>query len=825
MRLFLVKQYACLFVFILLLGACKSIGPIEVEKDRYELPGITVVDTISIQTNEYTYYHLTADQPWILIDTQTVYSANQLITFVVIENTEVEERMAKITIMGEGLEPKEIEVIQGPGGRGSGYSGDFGEASDYEPDNSFSQSGGSFGYEDQSAPSGRRIKTENAMVDIPAEPSAVDVTVGAEEPVTADTTKSAPEEKTPPVEEPKYELDISSDKVNLGAADELESDPITVKSNVKWTLQTSADWLVVLDNDGAEVKEGTQSQALRIRTTKANTALKPRTSEITFIGEHDIKRVIVVTQKETEAKLDIDKTAIALSAESATAKDKVLINAEGTNFTISQPPSWLKLSATVGKIGENTIDISATDDNTTGADRKVVLHISSTGDVIKKELTVTQPSLPSPIDVSELSGNLERDKESIQTFTITASKDWTIKMPKVSWFNVDILSGKPDEEEVTITVTALEDNTGLPRKAYLQVISGKFKRNVEVIQDGDEEGEPVGAEEPVAEAPKPAPETTAKQVEESAEVDVATPKEGVEFVVKSGTLQGEFAPYVLLGNPKLFEENPSSTPASATIKVSSNVDFVIENEPFDNLDTFYAIVINQTKYQYKEVIKKGTDIEITLRASSDNIQKQDNSKVSHLLFKTASGEKISFVDMATASDEKLEKLEIKQESYVFKRPFIKVYGLDFDGYNSNLLLGNPGSRGEDALPTTVTITLEANTAFALSLLLEGDEKKKHSQYTISYVNTKSGKEKRYSYKLGEKLEPGAYSFTFSVKKNFVDPQGVGSRYTESLIFNVVEGKTLTPYEYVDMDNYSVDLSYFRELFLVEQESFDTGAEE
>lgn len=813
---------------LLLFGtyACKSVGPIEVEKDKYDLQGTTVVDTIDVRTTEYTYYRMSTDQSWILIDTQTVYDGNQQITFIVLENTEDQDRMAKIMISGEDLTPKEIEIVQHPAGTGGvGQGMSFSETPVY---NATGPTGyGDNVYVDESSrPVHNQIKTEQALVELPEDKSALDnnvqiETVGGDSLVNGSGVQKEEEPRGPV-------LDLSTDQVNMGAAEDLESDDIMITASDKWTLENKENWLTVIDADGLDVKNGEKSKVLKIKTLKANPALEPRKTELVFkLGE--LKKVIMVIQKPTDARLNIDQTQISLDGSMAKAKVTINIEALGTNFTITEVPNWLKVNPTSGKTGKTAVEISATDDNTSIQAKTASFMVSSTGNVIQKKVTVTQEFLPSPIQIEEMSGNLERDKESAQTFNINATKDWTINVPShIKWFKVDVTSGAASEEPITVTVTATEDNPGVARKAVLQVISGKFKRDVVVIQEGDEEGDAIEETPPVVEeVPSETPQT-----EESAQSDIKQDKREIvsddsskevnvtpELSVVSGTSQGEFMPYVLLGNPKLVEEDPSSTPASVNVVLKSNVDFIIEVEPFDNLDTFYTLFVNNKKYVYGDIIPKGNAIQLTFKVISDNIQKQDNSKTGHILFKDVNKKSFQFNDPVMGGEEKLDKLEIKQESYKFRRPYIKVSGLDFDGYNSEIVLGNPGSLGQDALPTSITYTVNTNTDFALTLLMDDGEKKKNTNFNVSYSSAKNPN-KQYSYKPGDKLAAGEYTFTVSVKKNYIDPQGVGSRYTESWIFNVVEGKTLTPYDFLDMDNYSIDLSYFRELFLIEQENFD-----
>lgn len=811
---------SCVVTFLLFgVYACKSVGPIEVEQDKYDLPGITVVDTINVKTTEYTYYRLSTDQPWILLDTQTVYDGNQQITFIALENTEGQDRMAKIVISGEDLTPKEIEIVQhptGPGGPGgAGESPFVSETPVYTAPAPNDYGGGENVYvEETPKPKKKQIKTEQALVELPEDKGTVaDNSAPAE-----DTASKAPEEPKGPV------LDLSTDQINLGAAEDLESDDIMLTASDKWTLENKENWLTVIDADGLDVKNGEKSKVLKVKTLKANPALESRKAVLVFtIG--DLKKTITVVQKPTDARVNIDQQKISLDGAMAKAKVTVNIEAVGTNFTISDVPKWLKVSPLSGKTGTTAVKISANDDNTTPEAKTGAFTVSSTGNVIQKKVEVTQAFLPAPFQIEEMTGNLERDKESAQTFNITASKDWTIKVPShIKWFTVDVTSGGASEEPVTITVTATEDNPGRARKGTLQVISGKFKRDVVVIQDGDEEGDaieeaPPVVEEAPSETPEPASTATPEKPAQEEASQAETPKIDPELSVVSGTSQGEFMPYVLLGNPKLFEEDPSSTQASVNVVLKSNVDFIIESEPFDNLDTFFTLFVNNKKYVYGDVISKGQAIQLTFRVNADNIQKKDNSKTAHILFKDLNKNPFQFKDPVMGTDDKLDKLEIKQEAYKFKRPYIKVSGLDFDGYNSAIVLGNPSSKGEDALPTTITYTVEANADFALTLLMDGDDKKKRTNFGVSY-STVSNPNKKYSYKPGDKLSAGEYIFTISVKKDYVDPQGVGSRYTESWIFNLVEGKTLTPYDFLDMDNYSVDLSYFRELFLIEQENFD-----
>lgn len=316
-----------------------------------------------------------------------------------LENTEGQDRMAKIVISGEDLTPKEIEILQHPVGPGAYDAGIVSQPPVYNAPAPTDYGDNVYVEEDKVSRPRRRkqIKTENALVELPEDKGgAIDNSVNVE---LGGDTATKPEVK----EEPKGPvLDLSTDQVNLGAAEDLESDDIMLTASEKWTLENKENWLTVIDADGLDVKAGDKSKVLKVKTLKANPALEPRKAELVFaIGK--LKKVIVVVQKPTDARLNIDKMEISLDGAMAKAKTTVNIEAVGTNFSITDVPKWLKVNPSSGKTGTTAVQISAADDNTTPENKTATITVNSTGNVIQKKIAVTQVFLPSPIQIKGIS--------------------------------------------------------------------------------------------------------------------------------------------------------------------------------------------------------------------------------------------------------------------------------------------------------------------------------------------------------------------------------------------------------------------------------------
>lgn len=142
-------------------------------------------------------------------------------------------------------------------------------------------------------------------------------------------------------------------------------------------------------------------------------------------------------------------------------------------------PTWLEVSPMSGAAGNVKLTITAKEAYSQSEDRYGYIKVKSGS--ITKPIKVTQTSLS--IDKSTI--NFGASSNLTQSFTITASSDWSITIPaEYNWCTVSPTKGTTGSTKVTVTAAKNEVNT--IREFTLEVQSGAtLSRKISISQDAN----------------------------------------------------------------------------------------------------------------------------------------------------------------------------------------------------------------------------------------------------------------------------------------------------------------------------------------------------
>ena len=205
----------------------------------------------------------------------------------------------------------------------------------------------------------------------------------------------------------------------------------------------------------------------RTGTATIHSAVSGEDKVITFIQE----KYVFDSDPESYSYSELDKTTNALT-----------ITSSGP-WTISDAPSWMKLSTTSGSTS-STITISPAN-NTTLSPRNSTFHIVSTINNLNKAITVSQAAFK--FDSSSKSYSYTTLEERTDAFDILSSGKWTAKnIP--AWITLSKTSGNGSESGITesVSVTSTKNLTESDRSGKIQIVSNDnsaYVKEISVKQD------------------------------------------------------------------------------------------------------------------------------------------------------------------------------------------------------------------------------------------------------------------------------------------------------------------------------------------------------
>ena len=268
------------------------------------------------------------------------------------------------------------------------------------------------------------------------------------------------------------QLDISPAMFTLTS--EEASIEVAVEANVKYTVSSSAVWLV------SPVSGLTESNSLAFDVA-ANEETSVREATLTFTSEDgSITRTVTVTQAGKEAvSLSVSPTSFNLSNEATSVNVSIEAN---TKYTVSSSAVWL-VSPVSGLTESNslTFDVAANEETSV---REATLTFTSEDGSITRTVTVTQAGKEAvSLNVSPASFDLSNEATSVNV-SIEANTKYTVSSSAV-WL-VSPVSGLTESNSLTFDVAANEETS--VREATLTFTSedGSITRTVTVTQAGKE---------------------------------------------------------------------------------------------------------------------------------------------------------------------------------------------------------------------------------------------------------------------------------------------------------------------------------------------------
>lgn len=193
-------------------------------------------------------------------------------------------------------------------------------------------------------------------------------------------------------------------------------------------------------------------------------------SSTTINGNGYIDAYAVLTFKE----LDL-KDTLLLSATSQSI-DTIKIRATH-DWHISNIPSWLTISDSIGSKGYHTIYVSANESNTSENHREVILDVNM-GDITKK-LHVIQLNYELYLTASPTFIRFSGKRDNADTILISSNMDWKI-INSATWINVDKTSGNGSDSLFINTKSA--NSWGYNRLCSLLVSGINFMEELIIIE-------------------------------------------------------------------------------------------------------------------------------------------------------------------------------------------------------------------------------------------------------------------------------------------------------------------------------------------------------
>jgi hypothetical protein len=247
---------------------------------------------------------------------------------------------------------------------------------------------------------------------------------------------------------------ISIDNTNLAFSDEASTLTVNIKSDGRWTVKNTTDWITVSPTSGS----GDASLSVSVAE---NTGKDERTG--TF--EVDMAEAVeTITVTQSGKYFTVDKSDLAIGSVGGTLNITISSN-DKWQAAVVDSPDWISLSATEGS-GNVDVDVVMAD-NPSMNDRLATVEFTTnsgyTVAVIVKQaaryLTVSASKL-SFFSVASTSAPVTIDTDG--KYSITKSGDWMAIAQDGDSFVVSAeenLTGTERSGKVTVALTDLKDET------------------------------------------------------------------------------------------------------------------------------------------------------------------------------------------------------------------------------------------------------------------------------------------------------------------------------------------------------------------------------
>lgn len=166
------------------------------------------------------------------------------------------------------------------------------------------------------------------------------------------------------------ELNVSPGSLSFGAS--ADSRPISITSNVKWTIAADQSWITVSKTSGSG------DETIYVYVDENQNSGNDRTGRVTITASKGgITRTVDVKQKAEENKKEDESISVTPTKASllgaANSTTSISVNATGS-WTLTGLPDWLHASATSG-VGNTTITLTALSENWSDMARSAVLTL------------------------------------------------------------------------------------------------------------------------------------------------------------------------------------------------------------------------------------------------------------------------------------------------------------------------------------------------------------------------------------------------------------------------------------------------------------------
>ncbi len=257
------------------------------------------------------------------------------------------------------------------------------------------------------------------------------------------------------------QLDISPAMFTLTS--EEASIEVAVEANVKYTVSSSAVWLV------SPVSGLTESNSLTFDVA-ANEETSVREATLTFTSEDgSITRTVTVTQAGKEAvSLNVSPASFDLSNEATSVNVSIETN---TKYTVSSSAVWL-VSPVSGLTESNSLafDVAANEETSV---REATLTFTSEDGSITRTVTVTQAGEELYLNVTPLRIDASAEGGTYPLTISTNAGEPNVNLNGNAWMSL---------QNGNIVIAANADRA--ERKGNITVTAGGLSQTIEVLQAG-----------------------------------------------------------------------------------------------------------------------------------------------------------------------------------------------------------------------------------------------------------------------------------------------------------------------------------------------------
>lgn len=268
-------------------------------------------------------------------------------------------------------------------------------------------------------------------------------------------------------DDPEPELTVSPERLEFGIS--ADSKPISVTSNVGWTVVANKDWITV------NLPSGKDNGTIYVDVEDNKEFGEKRTGRVTITAsEGGITRTIEISQKGVTAQLEVSPTSpSAIKGEGGTINFNITSNLK---WQVSSNQGWLKVDKNEGN-GNDFITATAEPNGTSSSRTATLTFSGKEGNA--SSITVSVSQEPGGISVSPTSASLLSDKGSTTNLTITSTGSWSLTgCPE--WLHASATTGVGS---TNVTLTALTENwSDESRSAVLTITANTLSATCSVSQ-------------------------------------------------------------------------------------------------------------------------------------------------------------------------------------------------------------------------------------------------------------------------------------------------------------------------------------------------------